>query len=69
VLLWNTMHFAGLAISFVGSLLLAFFSSGFEVKGGRVLVKNRHTKAALWVFTIGFALILCWGTHLLQAGY
>ena len=67
-MLWNTAHFAGLAISFAGSLLLALFSSDFEIENGRVFVRTKYAWAALWVFTIGFLLILFWGTRLLQTG-
>lgn len=56
---WNALHFAGLAISFVGSLFLALSSSGFEVKNGKVLFRTKLAKAALWAFATGFVLIIC----------
>jgi hypothetical protein len=68
MLFWNTINFAGLAVTFTGSLLLALFSSCFELRGQRVFIRTWHGWLAVIWFSIGFILILIWGIHLLQTG-
>jgi len=58
MLITNTVLFLGLAITFVGNLLLALYSSGFQVKGGRVHVNTTGAKVALGIFALGFVIVL-----------
>jgi len=72
VLLWQIVNFAGMALVFVGAVLLALFGSSFRVKDNHLEVKTERAKLAtkvqllgLWVFTVGFMLQLFYQTHLL----
>lgn len=64
-LFWNTIHFAGLGLTFVGGVFLAFFSGLFRVEGERVLVRHRLAWLALGFFSVGFGMTMFYETHLL----
>jgi len=70
MLLWNTLYFAGMALTFVGSLLLAIWGSSFRVKGGGLYVHTKWAEVAtkvqrpgLWIFAFGFLLQLLYAIH------
>jgi len=74
-MLWNIMHFAGLGLTFVGTLLLALFGSSFKVKDEHLYVNPKLAWVAtkvqlpgLWTFAIGVVLLLCYEIRLLQIG-
>jgi hypothetical protein len=73
MLLWNTIHFAG-----IGLQIIAAFSGGlvsfwwFKVKNGGIYVSperaqltKRLSYILLWVLTVGFLLELFYEIHLL----
>ena len=75
MLLWNTIHFAGMGLGFAGALLQAFFASSFRIRNKHLEVNPRLAKVAskaqlpgLWMFAIGFILLLFYEMHLLQLG-
>ncbi len=72
MLVWNTIHFAGMVLSFAGALLQAFFASGFRIRNDHLEVNPKLAKVAskvqlpgLWMFAIGFILLVYYEMHLL----
>lgn len=61
-LFWNTIHFAGLALSFVGAILMAVFGSGFRVVNRRVRI-DRLARGALWCFAFGALFVIWYEMH------
>lgn len=75
MMVWNTIHFLGMGLGFAGALLQAFFASSFRIRNEHLEVNPNLAKVAskvqlpgLWMFAIGFMLLLFYEMHLLQIG-
>jgi hypothetical protein len=75
MLLGDTIHFAGIILTFVGTVLLALFGSSFKVEDGHFYVNPKLASVAtkvqlpgLWTFAVGVILLLWYEIHQLQIG-
>lgn len=73
MLLWNTLYFAGMALTFVGSFLLAIWGSSFRANGEGLHINHKWAKIAtkvqrpgLWIFAFGFLLQFFYAMHSLD---
>ena len=71
--LWNTLYFAGMALTFVGAVLLAIWGSSLQMRGGALYVHPKWAEVAtkvqlpgFWMFAIGFLLQLFYAMHSLD---
>jgi len=72
MLVWQIMNFLGMALIFVGGLLLSVFNLSLRIENGSLAVNpklgkvaTRIQKPAVWVWAVGFVLQVCYQIHLL----
>jgi len=76
MLLWNTIHFAGIGLQIVAAFVGGVVSfQWFKVKNGGIYISleraqltKRLSYTLLWVLAVGFLLELFYEIHLLQIG-
>ena len=64
MLIWNTIHIAGMILGFLGAMLLTFFGFSLRMRNGQLEVSPELAKVAskvqqpgLCMFAIGFILM------------